>query len=81
MEPLDGNAIAGALQEAMGTDLTARVGTCRSCGTTRPIARLRVYLCGLSAVARCPACGNVVIVVVQSASTHVNLDGISLADG
>jgi hypothetical protein len=80
MEPLDGNAIAGSLYEAFGAEMTARAGTCRSCGAIGPIAQLRVYLCAPGAVARCPACGSVVLVVIQRAhATDAHLDGIDLA--
>jgi Family of unknown function (DUF6510) len=79
MEPLDGNAIGGVLFEALGSEMTDRVGTCRSCGRAGPIAQLRVYFCGPSAVARCPECGGVVIVVVQRPqAAHVDLHGLDL---
>jgi hypothetical protein len=65
MEPLDGNAIAGALHEAFGADMTVAGGTCAHCQTVSLMAELVVYAAGPGLVARCPTCAGVVIVVVQ----------------
>lgn len=65
MEPLDGNAIAGVLQEHFGTDMTAARGRCRHCGAEGAVAELRVYTRAPGAVARCPQCGQVVMVLVE----------------
>jgi ribosomal protein S27AE len=79
VEPLDGNAIAGALHEAFGIEMTTEQGTCRSCGTASLLAELRVYTRAPGAVARCPACGNVVFVLVDvGGKVRVHLDGLEL---
>ena len=65
MEALDGNAIAGALFDAFGTEMTTASGTCATCRTHRRLAELNVYLRGPGMVARCPSCGSVVLVLVQ----------------
>jgi hypothetical protein len=67
MEPVDGNAIAGALYEYFGGEMTTATGTCAHCGTAAQIAELRVYSRAPGAVVRCRTCGNVVIVVVRTA--------------
>lgn len=64
MDPLDGNAIAGRLFDYFGSDVTSASGRCLHCGTTSVVAELRVYSRAPGAVARCPACGNVVMVLV-----------------
>jgi hypothetical protein len=64
MDALDGNAIAGPLFEHFGTEMTTVRGSCAQCGATAQVAELRVYMCAPGTVARCPACGSVVIVLV-----------------
>ena len=66
MQPLDGNAIAGALAVHFGAEMTAVVGTCAHCGNRGPIAELVVYARAPGSVARCGSCGQVVIVVTEA---------------
>lgn len=68
MNALDGNAIAGAMFEYFGVEMTTARGTCAHCGTPSCVAELRVYMRAPGAVVRCPTCGNVVIVLVTIAS-------------
>jgi Family of unknown function (DUF6510) len=65
MEALDGNAIAGALFEHFGEEMTTASGTCAHCHNTSLLGELRVYLRAPGAVSRCPVCGNVVMVIVE----------------
>jgi len=65
MDALDGNAIAGELFAALGHEMTTVVGTCMSCGARSAIAELRVYVSGPGAVARCPHCTSVAIVLAR----------------
>jgi hypothetical protein len=65
MEPLDGNAIAGALYDVYGEEMTTAIGRCTVCGATRQIAELRVYVKAPGMVARCPVCDSVVFVLVE----------------
>ncbi len=69
MDALDGNALAGQLFEYFGAEMTAASGTCGHCGATNQIAALRVYNRAPGAVARCPSCGNVDMVVVTIRDT------------
>lgn len=69
MEPLDGNAIAGALYDVYGEDMTAAIGRCTVCGATGPLAELRVYTRAPGMVARCHNCGSVVFVLVEIRGT------------
>jgi hypothetical protein len=61
---LDGNAIAGDLFEVFGAEMTNVTGACRHCGSVSRIAELRVYVRSPGAVARCPTCQQVVLVIV-----------------
>jgi Family of unknown function (DUF6510) len=65
IEALDGNAIAGWLFEHFGSEMTTVTGRCKHCGTRSLIAELAVYTRAPGAVARCRACGNVVMVLVN----------------
>jgi ribosomal protein S27E len=66
MEPLDGNAIAGALFEHFGAEMTTTAGTCQHCGSLAQIAELVVYSRAPGSVARCRSCGNVVMVLIET---------------
>jgi hypothetical protein len=81
MPPLDGNAIAGALQEAFGGEMTARTGVCEHCGAAGLMAELHVYTRAPGIVARCPSCGSAVLVLVDAGGTvRVHL-ALQLLDG
>jgi hypothetical protein len=69
MEPLDGNAIAGALHEYFGAEMTTARGHCAHCGAPAMIAELEVYMRAPGAVVRCWNCHNVVIVLVSVRDT------------
>jgi uncharacterized Zn finger protein len=70
MDALDGNAIAGELFEYFGAEMTTARGTCTHCGGAAQIAELRVYARAPGTVVRCPACGEVVMVLVAVGETH-----------
>jgi hypothetical protein len=65
VDALDGNAIAGELFAAFGREMTTAIGTCTNCGASSPVAELRVYLSGPGAVAHCPGCGTVAMVLAR----------------
>ena len=65
MDALDGNAIAGALFEHFGHEMTMAEVRCSHCQTISMMAELRVYMKAPGAVARCPACDEVVMVIVN----------------
>jgi hypothetical protein len=70
MEALDGNAIAGALVEHFGHDMTMAQARCSHCQSTSLMAELRVYMKAPGAVARCLVCGEVVMVIVNVRGTE-----------
>jgi hypothetical protein len=69
----DGNALAGPLAEIFAADMTTAVGRCTRCRASGPLARLHVYDHSPGLVARCPACGQVMLRLVRS-STDAWLD-------
>jgi len=74
MDALDGNAIAGELFAAFGREMTTAVGTCTKCGARSAIAELRVYVSGPGAVAQCPGCGSVAIVLARGTARFSSYD-------
>jgi hypothetical protein len=63
---LDANAVAGALAEIFGVEMTAAPTECASCGNEGAIGTLLAYVEGPGIVLRCSACENVVLRVVQT---------------
>src|SRR5262249_36873527 len=61
IDALDGNAIAGALFEHLGHEMTMAEVRCSHCPTTSMMAELRVYMKAAGDIARCPSCGEVVM--------------------
>jgi Family of unknown function (DUF6510) len=70
---LDGNAAAGELSNLFAVDVTAAEGQCSHCGAVRPFAQALVYMGGPGLVARCAACENVLLRMVN-AQRRVLLD-------
>jgi hypothetical protein len=61
----DGTALAGPLGGLFGVDVTSAVGRCTGCGHTAPMAQARVFDHAPGVVARCPACDQVLLRLVQ----------------
>ena len=81
MEPLDGNAIGGLLIDVFGAEMTSATGTCGTCGATGPVAGLVVYRQAPGTVARCRACGSILMVFVKvRGMTSVDLTGMASLD-
>jgi NAD-dependent SIR2 family protein deacetylase len=75
---VDGNALAGPLYEAFGGDMTTATATCGRCGASAEVAVLVVYASAAGSVARCPACGSVLIVaIVRHGETLVDTRGLA----
>ena len=62
---VDGNAIAGLLQEVFGAEMTTALGTCGGCGSTDALGAVHVYR-GAGVVLRCPHRTNVLAKVVKA---------------
>jgi stage V sporulation protein SpoVS len=63
---LDGNAVAGVLAAAFGTEMTAVPGECAHCSAVNVLASMRAYVRAPGTVLRCPACDGVVVRIVQT---------------
>lgn len=63
---VDGNMLAGALRQVFRSDITAVRTRCAGCGAVAPVADFRVYTDAPGTVARCAACGQVTLQLVQS---------------
>ena len=73
---VDGNAIGGLLIELFGTDVTASMGVCATCGAEGQVARLDVYVHAPGVVARCRTCGSVMMRIVRSETrTWLDMSG------
>jgi len=73
---LDGNAVAGLLEEIFGTDLTGQPCICAHCGNRAEAGSLRAFTQGPGVILRCSVCGEVMIRIVQTAdSTYLDLRG------
>ena len=64
---LDGNAIAGLLQEVFAVEMTTAIGTCGRCGAAGPLGAAHVHR-GAGIVLRCPHCDNVLAKIVKNES-------------
>jgi Zn finger protein HypA/HybF involved in hydrogenase expression len=61
---LDGNAIAGLLQEVFAVEMTTAVGVCGACGATQAVGAVHVFR-GAGVVLRCPHCDNALVKIVK----------------
>jgi hypothetical protein len=61
---LDGNAVAGLLQEVFAVEMTTAIGTCDTCGATEAVGALHVFR-GAGIVMRCPHCDSVLVTMVE----------------
>ena len=78
MDALDGNAIAGALVDVFGAEMTTATGVCAGCGATAQVAEFEVYLRAPGTIARCRTCKNVLMVLVtMHGLTCVDLRGLA----
>ena len=65
MSLVDGNALAGVLAERFGPDATTVLLRCPGCGSDGVVARTRVHVTAMGAVARCHDCDTVLVTVVD----------------
>ena len=73
---LDGNSVAGLLQEVFTVEMTTAIGTCARCGTPGPVGAVHVYR-GAGIVLRCPHCANMLAKIVKHDSrVWIDFSGI-----
>ena len=63
---LDGNAVAGLLQEIFGLEMTANPAECAHCGNVSAVGGLLAFTQAPGAVLRCPACEEIVVRIVAT---------------
>ena len=63
---LDGNAVAGALYEWFGVEMTAAPGACDHCGNVAEMGTLHAWTRGPGIVLRCSMCHGVVLRFTQT---------------
>jgi len=63
---LDGNAVAGLLQDVFGLEMTASPAECANCGQVNELGALLAFTRAPGAVLRCPACEEVVLRIVET---------------
>jgi predicted RNA-binding Zn-ribbon protein involved in translation (DUF1610 family) len=66
----DGNELGGLLADFLAADPTMMRRRCQSCHSENPLASHRAYH-GAGVVLRCPACGDVAIVIGECAGELV----------
>ena len=67
---LDGNGVAGLLEEVFGTEMTTAARACASCGVEAALGAHRAYR-GAGVVLRCPACEDLAIAIVALPDRYV----------
>ena len=73
---LDGNAVAGLLQEVFAVEMTTAVGVCGGCGASEAVGRVHVFR-GAGVVLRCPHCDNALVKIVrEDARLWISFPGI-----
>jgi hypothetical protein len=59
---VDGNAVAGLLQDVFAVEMTTAIAMCDTCGATDAVGALHVFR-GAGIVMRCPHCENVLVTI------------------
>ncbi len=67
---LDGNALAGMLQEIFGTEMTVVPSQCAGCGNEAEIGSLLAFIHGPGVVLRCSACKQIILRIVQTSDSY-----------
>jgi hypothetical protein len=62
---LDGNAVAGMLDEVFGFEMTVEWGGCAACGASNQLGALPAYAHGMGVVLCCPGCGQQLLRVAR----------------
>jgi hypothetical protein len=76
---LDGNAIAGILQEIFPFEMTLAHTTCAGCGRSDVVGELSAYIHGMGAILRCPSCDRALIRVTHIKERYwLDMQGVSI---
>ena len=63
---VDGNAVAGQLEQIFGRDMTMTVARCAGCARDAAMGALLAFMRGPGVVLRCPACQNAIARIVET---------------
>src|SRR5260370_25056585 len=63
---VDGNAVAGELQQIFGRDMTMAVARCAGCSRDAEIGALMAFTRGPGVVLRCPVCETAIARIVET---------------
>ena len=63
---VDGNAVAGRLQQIFGRDMTTAVARCAGCASDAEMGALIAFTRGPGVVLRCPACQAAIARIVET---------------
>lgn len=75
---LDGNAIAGLLQEVFGTEMTANPAQCAYCSKVNMLGALLLFGGAMGCVLRCPGCEEMMMRIVARRETiWLDMQGMS----
>ena len=69
---LDGNAVAGMLQQVFAVEMTTATLMCGNCGVAGPLGAMHVFR-GAGIVLRCPHCDNALVKIVEG-GTRIWMD-------
>jgi hypothetical protein len=73
---LDGNAVAGQLQQIFGRDMTTAVARCAGCGQDAEMGALMAFTRGPGVVLRCPRCRTAIARIVETtAAVYLDVRG------
>jgi hypothetical protein len=73
---LDGNAVAGKLQQIFGHDMTMAVARCAGCASNVQMGASMAFTRGPGVVMRCPACKAVIARIVETpAAIYLDMRG------
>jgi hypothetical protein len=73
---LDGNAVAGLLQEVFAAEITTAIETCSACGASDAVGATHAYR-GAGVVLRCAHCDNTLMKIVRDGTrVWISLSGV-----
>ena len=73
---LDGNAVAGLLQEVFAVEMTTALVTCGRCGAADAVGATHVFR-GAGVVMRCAHCENALVTIVRhDARVSIGFPGV-----
>lgn len=75
---LDGNAVAGLLQELFGAEMTANSAQCAHCGKVSMLGAMLLFGGAMGNVLRCPWCEEVTMrILARNGNFWLDMQGIS----